>query len=184
MGKTAAILLLLQFCLLLPLSGESPDKTDWAAQPKFSECFAKSTVSAAEVAEAQKIIDDPPCFHQPFTKTLKEYLVISYFPTHYRNPLRDCYLCQKIIAGAAQMHNFEHVIKLRKINDALVDDPKSPLIPEYLKHPFPRAEKECHYKSLGDLTSQEGLFIFCTYHGSAQTKKELKSLLEKAPRKR
>lgn len=176
MGRTAAILLLLHLCSFLPAFSQSPDKTDWTKHEKFAECFAKVKASAEEVTEARKIIDDPPCFHQPFLKTLKEYLVISFFPNHYRNPLRECYLCQQIIAGAAQMHNFEHPIKLRRINDALVGDPKSPLIPEYLKHPFPRAEKECRYRSLGDLTGKSGLFILCTYHGSAQSSEELELL--------
>lgn len=151
--------------LLLPTI-EAQEKTAWEKSEDFADCFKARSNKNLEAVK--KLVADPPCFQQPFIKTVKEYLVISFFPSHYRNPLRECYYCQKIIAGSVQMYNFEHRPRIRRINDKMLSLPQSPLIPEYLKHPFPRAEKECHFESIGDLTASSGLFIYCTYHGSAQ----------------
>jgi hypothetical protein len=138
----------------------------------FTDCFSKSGIPQNTKKEIYAIVKNPPCFSQPFLATLKEYLAICYFPRHYRNSLKDCYQCQKIILGAVQMYNFEHYPNLRRINDAMLSLKHTPLIPEYLKHPFPRAEKQCRFKSIGDL-ARNSLFIYCTYHGSPQSLKEL-----------
>ncbi|MFZ5949738.1 MAG: hypothetical protein ACOYXC_03470 [Candidatus Rifleibacteriota bacterium] len=159
-------------CLLIfsPVTGFGVEAYD---QENFSDCFAETTVDKEYREKIKHLIENPPCFDQPFVKTFKEYLVICFFPQHYRNPLRECYYCQKIIAGSVQMYNFEHSPKIRRIKNSMLSQPNTPLIPEYLKHPFPKAEPECCYESIGDITASSGLFIYCTYHGSAQQAQEL-----------
>lgn len=178
MIKKSAILFLPLLLLPLLAMAESENAADWHKTELFSSCYRVEKVSETKLEQVKALISDPPCFRQPFIKTLKEYLVISFFPAYYRNPLRECYYCQKIITGSAQMYNYEHKPQIRRINNWMLTKKQSPLIPEYLKHPFPKAEKECRFESLGDLTASAGLFIYCTYHGSVQKIEELEKFKE------
>ena len=176
--KKVTLLALLMMLLPAIARAQTENSADWHKSKLFSSCFQVEKANAEDYERVKTLISDPPCFHQPFIKTLKEYLVISFFPAYYRNPLRECYYCQKIIAGSAQMYNYEHEPHIRRINNQMLSSKQSPLIPEYLKHPFPKAEKECQFESLGDLTASSGLFIYCTYHGSTQKIDELDKIRE------
>lgn len=100
------------------------------AQKNFAQCFKNRVHSDEEIKKVHRIIAAPPCFEQPFVKTLKEYLMISYFPGQYRNPLRECYYCQKMITGSVHMYNLEHKPEIRWINDEMLSLKETPLIPE------------------------------------------------------
>lgn len=160
------------FSLPLPAQEKIPDEMI----KRFISCFEARKVTESEKQKATDACADPPCFKQPITTTIKEYLVICYFPAYYRNPLRECFSNQRIIAGSVQMFNLEHLPRIRRINDRMLNQESTPLIPEYLKHPFPKAEKECCFASLGDITSASGLFIYCAYHGSAQSAEDLERI--------
>lgn len=173
--KRLVLLIFLATAVLHPLMAQEIESSEpsQVIQKKFADCYSDVVVAKSQIEAVKKIVQDPQCFKQPFLETVKEYIVISYFPTHYRNPLKECFYCQKIISGALQMYNLEHARMLRRINNRMLSEPQTPLIPEYLKHPFPRAQKECRYESIGDIT-KGGLFIYCTYHGSSQPIEELK----------
>ncbi|MGM0599035.1 MAG: hypothetical protein ACQETH_04375 [Candidatus Rifleibacteriota bacterium] len=135
---------------------------------RFAEYFCSQSISRNEIEKVKECIENPPCFNRPFIQTLRDYFIICYFPSYFKNDLKICFNSQKILVEAVKMYNQEHRIKLRSISDEMVKKGFTPLIPEYLRHPFPRGNKECCYKSLGDITSKAGLFIYCTYHGSVQ----------------
>ncbi|GAB4277676.1 MAG: hypothetical protein Kow0029_20530 [Candidatus Rifleibacteriota bacterium] len=139
----------------------------------FLDCYSIRPYNKEKADEIRKLVASPPCFNQSFLETIKEYVLVCFFPAHYRNSLRECYYCQKIIRDAVEMYNSEHNVKLRRINDKMLNETLTPLIPEYLKYPFPRADKRCHFESIGDITSND-LFIYCTFHGSYQSINDLK----------
>jgi hypothetical protein len=171
-----ALLILLQ---LTPAQGS--DKIPLQPSEQFSECY-KIKQKPVLFENIKRIIESPPCFKQPFITTLKEYFLVCYFPEHYRNPVQECYRSQHIIRGAVEMYNLEHKPPIRRINDEMLSSTFTPLIPEYLKHPFPKAEKNCHFYSIGDITEGK-LFIFCIWHGSPQSIEELEAIYKTVKQK-
>lgn len=135
---------------------------------QFKDSYLARPCTKEEVSATIKIVSQPSYLNQSFLETLKEYIIISFFPTHYENSLKDCFDCQRILAGTVEMHNQEHSLKLRRINNKMLCLPLTPLIPEYLKLPFPMPREECNFQSIGDAT-KDSLFIYCTFHGSPQT---------------
>lgn len=135
---------------------------------RFADYFCTQVISKKEIKKVKECVENPPCFNRPLIQTLRDYFILCYFPSYFKNDLQICFNSQKILAEAVQMYNQEHRIKLRRIDDEMLNNGFTPLIPEYLRYPFPRGSEECCYKSLGDMTARTGLFIYCTYHGSAQ----------------
>lgn len=135
----------------------------------FPECFSISAASSMDLEKAEKIMADPPFFRLcPYTNT-KEYLIFIFFPDKYADQLKQCYYNQNNIRGAVEMFNTENSVPLRRINSKIIECPQSPLIPDYLKHPFPKPSPKCRYESCGDII-KGNLKIFCTFHGSVPEK--------------
>lgn len=172
MKKTAFIILLLALWLPQLAFADQPDYSTNSGnrfiRTRFAEFFCSRSISGNDIEKVKKCVENPPCFRRPFIQTLRDYLILCYFPSYFKNDLKVCFNSQRILAEAMQMYNLEHRIKLRRIGDEMLSKGVTPLIPEYLRYPFPRGNEECCYKSLGDLTGEEGLFIYCTYHGSVQ----------------
>lgn len=148
--------------VILPAQGISGQTADML---RFSSCFAVTETDPQELEKVQKIIADPPCFRQCWITNAHGYLSLLFFPQNFSDQLRDCYNAQVAIRGAAEMYNAENVKPLRRISNELISDPDSPLMPEYLKFPFPRPTGMCRYNSIGDL-SRGTLVIYCQYHGA------------------
>lgn len=162
--------LLMQLLLLLAFLGApSVNAQQMVSQSThlklFSECFVDRTSDASERTRIARLIADPPCFSFCLLTNTRGYLSFIFFPQHFADDLRNCYYSQTAIRGAMRMYNAEHGIPLRRITSSLINSPDSPLIPDYLKHPFPKPSPQCRYESNGDLVSGD-LLIYCTYHGA------------------
>ncbi len=148
----------------MPLTAQEK-ATQAAHLERFSECFAVDNFSNDEIEQVNRLITDPPCFRLCWLTNAQGFFMLAFFPDHFSNELRSCYYSQSAIRGAMKMYNAEHPIKLHKLTDALINGPDSPLMPDYLKHPFPKSSNRCQYKSYGDLVNGN-LIIYCTYHGA------------------
>ncbi len=131
----------------------------------FSNCFAIASTTAEEFSRAGKLIADPPCFSLCLLTNTRGYLSFVFSPGSFSEELRNCYYSQAAIRGALKMYNAEHTDPLRRITSELLNNPDSPLMPDYLKHPFPKPSPQCRYESAGDLVRGD-LLIYCTYHGA------------------
>lgn len=157
--------LLLTICLATqPLVAE-PLASQITHIKVFSTCFANANTTAEEFARAGRLIADPPCFRFCLLTNTRGYLSFLFSPGNFSEELRNCYFSQAAIRGAMKMYNAEHTVPLRRITSELLNNPDSPLMPDYLKHPFPRASTQCRYESTGDLVRGD-LVIYCTYHGA------------------
>ncbi len=129
----------------------------------FPECFAVGVATDTTVAES--IVADPPCFRLCWITNTQSCFRMFFFPDLFYRELRSCYFSQASIKGAVLMYNAEHTVPLRRISDHMVSNSDSPLMPDYLKHPFPRPTERCRYESAGDLLHGT-LVIYCQFHGA------------------
>ncbi len=162
--------LLLQFFLLVALMSAPPVNAQQLISQathlkNFSDCYVDRVSDAGEKARIARLIADPPCFSFCLLTNTRGYLSFIFFPQHFADDLRNCYYSQTAIRGAMRMYNAEHSIPLRRVTSSLISNPDSPLIPDYLKHPFPKPSPQCRYESDGDLVRGD-LLIYCTYHGA------------------
>lgn len=134
---------------------------------KFPQCFEVKAPQADEMARVRKLVDDPPCFRLCCYTNPKGYFLLAFFPDYFLEELRSCYFSQSSILGAMQMYNAEHVVPLRRLTSEMINSQDSPLMPDYLKHPFPMPSAHCRYESIGDLI-HGNLIIYCTFHGAPQ----------------
>ena len=158
------LLLIVTVFTAIPLAAQM-QASQTAYLESFSECFAVQNSDNEELKRVKKLIASPPCFRLCWLTNPQGYFTLAFFPDYFSNELRSCYYSQSAIRGAMKMYNSEHPAKLHKLSDDMINNPDSPLMPDYLKHPFPKASSRCHYKSSGDLVSGN-LIIYCTYHGA------------------
>ncbi len=158
------MLVLAAFLTVQPLSAQK--LISQAAHLKnFYECFAVKNSDINELELVRKLIEDPPCFRLCWLTNPQGYFKLAFFPQHFSEELRNCYYSQSAIRGAMKMYNAEHTVPLRRLTSAMVNHPDSPLMPDYLKHPFPKPSPSCSYESIGDLIRGD-LAVYCTFHGA------------------
>lgn len=161
---TALLTISLLFPILLPaqnLSRQARHLKD------FEKCFSADEASSEKLAIINRVIAEPPCFRLSLISNFSGYLLLAFFPRSFSDQLRECYYSQGAIRGAIEMYNAENVLPLRRINSDLINNANSPLMPEYLKYPFPKPSSMCQYDSIGDIT-RGNLIIYCRYHGAPQ----------------
>ena len=162
--KSGLVFLLLLLACFAPQPTLAQKLVSQAAHLRdFPECFAVGV--ATDTTGAGNIIADPPCFRLCWLTNTRSYFRLLFFSDQFYRELRSCYFSQTSIRGAMLMYNAEHTLPLRRISDRMVSNPDSPLMPDYLKHPFPRPTGHCHYESAGDLLHGT-LVIYCQFHGA------------------
>lgn len=91
------------------------------------------------------------------------FLTILGKPAFSRRTDLSCLSNLRVIQGALEMYNMDHSKMIERYDSNAEDI----LIKEkYLKGKIYKPEPDkCEYKSIGDYSVNEDIFIFCTYHG-------------------
>lgn len=164
MKKCNAVIVLLALIMFADFSASAQSRS-LEHLKKFPDCFSIAAPNEPDLEKINRLLANPPCFRQCLITNTYEYFLLMIYPAVMQEQLQQCYFSQKIIKGAMQMYNSENTLPMRRINDDLVSLQDSPLIPDYLKFPFPRPTTACKYKSIGDIT-KGNLIIYCTFHGA------------------
>jgi len=170
MKQLKGFLILFLFFIQASLALPQSNSTKLNFLRDYPECFSISAESSIGLEKSEKIMSDPPFFRLcPYTNT-REYFLFIFVPDKYQDQLKQCYYNQNSIRGAMEMFNHENSVSLRRISNKIIANPQSPLIPDYLKHPFPKPSPNCRYESCGDI-KKGTLKVFCTFHGAAPEQK-------------